>query len=78
MSGHGRIGKDVDPQITKERRKREDQWMLKLRTVYPYGLNDALNEIVDITGIVGRTFPSLQHSHSISCIRSISKKYQID
>ena len=47
MSGSGRIGKEVDPQITKERRKREDQWMLKLRTVYPYGLNDALNEIVD-------------------------------
>ena len=33
----------VDWENTKERQKQEDQWMLKLRTVYPYGLNDSLN-----------------------------------
>ena len=77
MSGNGKIGKEVDPQLTKERRKREDQWMLKLRTVYPYGLNDALNEIVDTTGIVGRTYPSLQCSHSRPSIRSISKNTKL-
>ena len=72
MSGNGRIGKEVDPQITKERRKREDQWMLKLRT-WAHGLNDALNEIVDATGVVGRPFPSLPRSHSGPCIGSVSK-----
>ena len=33
----------MDWENTKERQKQEDQWMLKLRTVYPYGLNDSLN-----------------------------------
>ena len=56
MSGNGRIGKEVDPQITKERRKREDQWMLK----------------VDTTGVVGQAFPSLQRSLSLSLYSSLN------
>ena len=45
MSGDGHLGNgEIDRGVTKERRRREDQWMLKLRTVYPYGLNDSLNE----------------------------------
>ena len=34
---------EVDRELTKRREKQEDQWMLKLRTLYPYGLNDSLN-----------------------------------
>ena len=29
----------VDMELKKKQEKQEDQWMLKLRTVYPYGLN---------------------------------------
>ena len=77
LSGSGRIGKDVDPRITKERRKREDQWMLKLRTVYPYGFNDALNEIIETSGGIGRPFPSLPRAHSRPSIRSVSKNTKL-
>ena len=44
-------------------------WMLKLRTVYPYGLNDALNFTPNcdepyasregVNGVVGKLFPRL-------------------
>ena len=51
--------------------------MLKLRTVYPYGLNDALNKLADTTGVVGRPFPSLPRSHSRPFIRSISKNTKL-
>ena len=41
LDGDGRNGgKCLDPRSTKERKERELHWMLKLRTVYPYGLND--------------------------------------
>ena len=41
LDGDGRNGgKYLDPKSTKERKERELHWMLKLRTVYPYGLND--------------------------------------
>merc|ERR1712141_752601 len=43
----------------------------------PYGLNDALNEIVDTTGAVVRPFPSLPRSHSRPCIRSVSKNTKL-
>ena len=58
----------VDWENTKERQKQEDQWMLKLRTVYPYGLNDSLNfpskDATDNHEPVGRSFPSLPRKFS--------------
>jgi len=48
LDGDGRTivnGRDVpDPTVTKIRKKKETQWMLKLRTVYPYGLNDRVGD----------------------------------
>ena len=52
----------LDPEITKERKKREDQWMFKLRTIYQYDLiNDSLNDqssmkVVDTTGSTALLF----------------------
>ena len=75
MSGNGRlVNGEIDPKITKERKRREDTWMLNLRTVYPYGLNDSLNFTPDVpgascdgvNGVVGKLFPSLSRFHSRS------------
>lgn len=45
LEGSGRDDKgDVDPSVTVIRRKKETEWMLKLRTVYPYGLNDRIGD----------------------------------
>ena len=51
LSGNGRLPSHrknvkgaVDPAITCLRRKKETDWMLKLRTVYPYGLNDRIGD----------------------------------
>ena len=50
------------------RRKRETEWMLKLRTVYPYSLNEKVDICEDDKnvkrfkiddGIIGKLFPSL-------------------
>ena len=58
----------VDWEATIERQKQEDQWMLKLRTVYHYGLNDSLNfpskDATDNHEPVGRIFPSLPRKFS--------------
>ena len=45
LSGSGRdeSGK-VDPGVACVRRKKETEWMLRLRTVYPYGLNDRIGD----------------------------------
>ena len=70
MSGNGRLANgEIDLGLAKERKRREDMWMLKLRTVYPYGLNDALNFTPNsdepyasregVNGIVGKLFPRL-------------------
>ena len=74
LSGSGRIGKEKDPEVTKERRRREQEWMLKLRTVYPYGLNDSLNSDMDPCGIVGIHFPSLPRNFSHPLVRRSSQK----
>ena len=51
LSGNGRLPSHhtnvkgtVDPAITCLRRQKETDWMLKLRTVYPYGLNDRIGD----------------------------------
>ena len=70
LVGDGRLTNGViDSDITKLRRNREDQWMLKLRTIFPYGLNDGLNSMQSnntpqytsdgIDGVVGVLFPPL-------------------
>ena len=52
----------LDPAITRIRRKKETHWMLKLRTVYPFGLNDRVGDEYmaerDCTNIFSK-FPSL-------------------
>jgi hypothetical protein len=53
----------VDPAITVIRRKKETEWMLKLRTVFPYGLNDRIgDEYMTDKGnsIINNKFPSLK------------------
>ena len=51
------------------RGKRKTEWMLKLRTVYPYGLNEKVDICEDdknvkrfrsVDDIVGKLFPSLK------------------
>ena len=75
MSGNGRLANGkVDLDIQRERKKREDGWMLKLRSVYPYGLNDGLNSMPEgglpyasregIDGVVGKLFPALPRQNS--------------
>ena len=45
LEGSGRTARNaIDPSETAKRRAREVSWMLKLRTVYPYGLNDRIDE----------------------------------
>ena len=66
LSGSGRDGKNnVDPAITKIRQQKETEWMLKLRTVYPYGLNDRVgNEYRStLTSSIGKRFPKLERNH---------------
>ena len=45
LSGDGR-GEDgkLDPIMNRIRKKKKTEWMLKLRTVYPYGLNDRVGD----------------------------------
>ena len=45
LSGDGR-GEDgkLDPIMNRIRKKKETEWMLKLRTVFPYGLNDRVGD----------------------------------
>lgn len=75
LGGNGRlVNGEIDPEFTRERRELEDGWMIKLRTVYPYGLNDSLNSTQDsnvqyssregVDGIVGKLFPALPRQHS--------------
>ena len=51
LFGDGRVPSDrkkekgpLDSAVTSLRRKKEREWMLKLRTVYPYGLNDRIGD----------------------------------
>ena len=64
--GHlpNRGGEDQD--LSRKRKKQEDHWMLKLRTIYPYGLNDSLNE--PLKGVmgdsVGLNYPPLPRKYT--------------
>ena len=54
---------EIDPEMMRIRKAREDVWMKKLRTIYPYGLNEkASDKVTDSSVIepaVGRLFPAL-------------------
>ena len=67
IEGNGRTPRGaMDASITSLRKQIERFWMLKLRTVYPYGLNDRIGDefIRDNTHIlVGTKFPPLPRSH---------------
>ena len=54
---------ELDPEMSKIRRSKEDEWMKKMRTIYPYGLNEkASNKETNSSVLepaVGRLFPPL-------------------
>ena len=61
-----------DPTVTKIRTGKETNWMLLLRTVYPYGLNDRIgNEFKrDRAAPIATQFPSLKRNKVHNNIRS--------
>ena len=66
LPGNGRKGKYLDPKSTKYRKERELHWMLKLRTVYPYGLNDRVGDEFKIERnqkLVAKRFPRLDKQY---------------
>ena len=68
LEGEGRTKANVpDKSITRQRVARELQWMLKLRTVYPYGLNDRMGDEWKTESnqkLIGRQFPKLVRNFS--------------
>ena len=63
----------VDPAVTTIRRKKETEWMLKLRTVFPYGLNDRVgDEFMSEKGNcnIACKFPALKRSMNRFRVRS--------
>ena len=53
----------LDPEMTKIRQAKEDEWIKKLRTIYPYGLNEKASEKVTdsntVEPAIGKLFPPL-------------------
>ena len=81
-SGNGHLpnGK-VDEEEKIRRWKQEDSWILKLRTLYPYGLNDHLNfpsKDSDTIEPIGLSFPSLPRSLSRPSHRVYKKPIKSD
>ena len=66
LPGNGRNArKALDPNVTAIRKSAELKWILKLRTVFPYGLNDRIGDEYknDYShNLVGNKFPSLKRS----------------
>ncbi len=58
LPGNGYLNGVVDEKMREYRLKREDYWMKKLRTVYPYGLNDR-TKFMNVDAPVGHLFPAL-------------------
>ena len=64
LPGNGYLSNgSLDPEMTRLRKAKEDEWIKKLRTIYPYGLNEkASDKITDsniIEPAVGKLFPPL-------------------
>ena len=66
LEGDGRTERNaLNSQVTSLRKARETHWMLKLRTVYPFGLNDRIgDEHRNTTGVsmIACRFPPLKRS----------------
>ena len=82
--GTGRTNGAVDASLVSSRRDRETEWMLKLRTVFPYGLNhDTGSNFEHGDNVVGITFPKLSttikqtHFHGRNN-RGIPNNFNID
>ena len=67
ISGSGRTERGaIDAKSSCARKQREKYWILKLRTVYPYGLNDRLGDEYKTTqnhSCVGKQFFPLERYH---------------
>ena len=68
LEGTGRTSRGaLDASQTSKRKARELYWILKLRTAYPYGLNDRLgDEFTKCSaneGLIGKKFPPLSRKH---------------
>ena len=61
FQGTGYINGKVDPEYRKIRLDREEYWIKKLRTIYPYGLNERARDIRTEKPI-GLVFPSIPRS----------------
>ena len=56
----------LDPTQTSSRKEREKHWMMTLRTVHPYGLNDRIGDkykTQESQHAIGRRFKALKRSH---------------
>ena len=66
LPGTGYVNGELDPNMTKIRKQHEDEWIKKLRTIYPYGLNEKAagkeNDSHVIHSAVGKLFPPLPRS----------------
>jgi len=58
LPGNGYLNGIVDEKMREYRLEREDHWMKKLRTVYPYGLNER-TKFMSQDVPVGKLFPAL-------------------
>ena len=60
----------VDPVMTEIRKAREDEWIKKLRTIYPYGLNESASDKETDSSVlqpaVGKLYPPLPRSNRIA------------
>ena len=67
MEGSGRTERGaINIKASSERKEREKYWMLKLRTVYPYGLNDRIGDEfkhVQNHSCVGKNFFALERQY---------------
>ena len=77
LDGDGRTDRRaLDPTKTALRKGRELHWMLKLRTVFPYGLNDRIGDEYktdQFQHAIASRFPPLKRSHP-RIKRGISRK----
>ena len=74
LDGDGRNSNgEIDPSVTVIRRKKETEWMLRLRTVFPYGLNDRIgNEYMTDRGhhVICSQFPPLKRQNNHFRVRT--------
>ena len=85
LSGTGRDAEgNVDPAMTRIRRQKEREWMLRLRTVFPFGLNDRVGDEYmagkDLSIIYSR-FPSLKRMKERQKVRTksnVSSTFLVD